>query len=218
MSNAIENCLEAILRRISPEALPKEFSLSQFPAMFASLGWRLRHLACKLSDEESATLREFGLVALEELSVADIARIHLLRLALNRLATGEQAGFVDALFRTGDNKEREVLLRGLMLLPLPEQFLATAIDACRAAVQTTFEAIACENAYPEKYFYPEAFRAMVLKALHLGVPLHRIHGLEKRKDQELSRMATDYASELNAAGRAVPADIANILSNGGVTA
>ena len=154
----------------------------------------------------------------EILSLTDMARIHLLRRALDRLPAEDHAGFIDALFRKGDNKEREALLRSLMLLPSPEQFLPTATDSCRAAVQTTFEAIACENAYPAKYFSPEAFSAMVLKALHLGIRVHRIHGLDKRKDSDLSRMAADYASELDAAKRPIPADIAIILNTGGVTA
>lgn len=208
----IENCLLNILQRTAPEMILKDSVIDKFTPWFSSLGWRLRHLNHSLSSSEQSVLKKAGLVAPEMLDIADIARIQLLLSALNHLAKDEQADFVALLFRQGDNKEREVLLRALVLLPTPEQFLATSIDACRAAVQTTFEAIACENVYPETYFPPEAFRAMILKALHLGVSLHRIHGLDRRKDKELLRMAVNYASELDAAGRAIPADIAIILN------
>jgi hypothetical protein len=211
-AETIEHCLETVLHRTAPDAAPKDFAPGEFPAAFSSLGWRLRHHRHTLSSDEHRFLIEAGLAAPELLCVSDFARIHLLLRALGRLPQEQHAGFVDSLLRKGDNKEREALLRGLVLMPSPEQFLATAIDSCRAAVQTTFEAIACENAYPAKYFPPEAFRAMVLKALHLGVSVHRIHGLDGRKDDGLCRMAADYASELQAAGRTVPADVAIILN------
>ena len=208
--------IEEVLLRIAPKAANGEFVADEFFARFSAIGWRLRHLACNLSNDEAASLKQLGLAAPEILSVADLARIHLLRRALERLPGAEHAAFVEELFRKGDNKEREAVLRGLILLPAPEQFLATAVESIRAAVQTTFEAIACENIYPEKYFSPEAFRAMVLKALHLGVPVQRIHGLERFMDDDLRRMATDFASELEAAGKPIPADIA-IIQQGGAT-
>lgn len=215
-ANAIIKCLETVLQRIAPEAVPGEFASGEFLFLFSTFGWRLRHLTSALSKDEHSFLKAAGLVAPDALSMADIARIHLLLCTLNRLFAEEQAGFVDMLFRKGDNNEREALLRGLVLLPSPAQFLATAIDACRVAAQTTFEAIACENAYPEKYFPTESFRAMVLKALYLGVPVHRIHGLDKRMDSSLSRAATDYTSELKAAGKSVPTDVA-IIEEGGIS-
>jgi hypothetical protein len=213
----VEEVLVAVLLRIAPKAANVEFVADEFFARFAAIGWRLRHLACILSNDETASLKLLGLAAPEMLSVADLARIHLLRRVLERLPGAAHAAFVEELFRKGDNKECEAVLRGLVLLPAPEQFIATAVGSCRAAVQTTFEAIACENTYPEKYFSSEVFRAMVLKALHLGIPVRRIHGLERCRDDDLRRMATDYASELEAAGKPIPADIA-IIQQGGATA
>lgn len=219
-TDAIEKCLSAILQRIAPEIALEEFPVSDFFSLYSSLGWRLRHLTQAISSDEHALMKEAGLAAPEIFSMTDLARISLLRRVLDRLAKEEQPGFVEALFRKGDNQEREALLKGLKLLPLPGQFLATAVDSCRAAVQSTFEAIACDNTYPAEYFPPEAFRSMVLKALHLGVPVRRIYGLERRMDNDLSKMAADYASELKAAGRLVPADVIVILDfrNKGVAA
>jgi hypothetical protein len=51
------------------------------------------------------------------------------------------------------------------------------------------------------------FNQMVLKALFNNVPLARIVGLADRANNELARMANDYAAERRAAGRAIPGDI-----------
>jgi hypothetical protein len=73
-------------------------------------------------------------------------------------------------------------------------------------VLTVFEAIACDNAYPAKYFPDAAFFQMVLKALFVGAPLGKVVGLRERTTDELARMVDAYASERRAAGRPVPDD------------
>jgi hypothetical protein len=93
------------------------------------------------------------------------------------------------------------------LLPGAERFLATAIDSCRTNIMPLFEAVACENPYPARYFPELNFNQMVVKCLFNGVALHRIVALEQRFSAELSRMADDYAAEREAAGRAVPVDL-----------
>lgn len=215
---SIDNCLATILSRHAPEVAVPPLGAEVFSAHFSSLGWRLRRQTHALSGDECALLKNAGLVAPEVMGLDEIARIHALRRMLDILPEETHVEWFDALFRRGDNGEREAMLRGLILLPGPERLLHTGVDACRAAVQTTFEAMACENAYPAGYFPPEAFRAMVLKALHLGVPVRRIHGLEARMDAELSRMAADYAGELRAAGRTVSPDVVFIAEEkGGAT-
>jgi hypothetical protein len=74
-------------------------------------------------------------------------------------------------------------------------------------VQSVFEAIACENQYPERHFPEHNFNQMVLKSFFTGTPVQRIEGLATRRSAELSRMAEAYASERRAAGRPVPADL-----------
>jgi len=73
-------------------------------------------------------------------------------------------------------------------------------------VQTVFEAIACDNAFPARQFADAALFQMVLKALFVGAPLARVDGLRERTTPELVRMVEAYASERRAAGRPVPED------------
>jgi hypothetical protein len=131
---------------------------------------------------------------------ADIAgRVALL------VAAKVDAATLRDMYRRGELRERIALLRALPVLD-DAAHVETAIDACRTNVLTVFEAIACDNAYPAKYFPDAAFFQMVLKALFVGAPLGKVVGLRERTTDELVRMVDAYASERRAAGRPVPDD------------
>jgi len=168
----------------------------------------------ELDSSEVRTLYSAGLPLFQGRALHDLGRAVLLLYAVECLNLDEQAEFVDALYARGDNAEREALLHALPLLPDPERFLSTAVEACRSNVQTVFEAIACENPYPARHFSELSFNQMVMKAIFIGVPLRRIVGLHARIAPVLVRMATDYVQERIAAGRPVPDDIQLITSGG----
>jgi hypothetical protein len=122
---------------------------------------------------------------------------------------------IEDCYSQGDNRERQAVLRALPLLPMPERYVAIAVEACRSSIQPLFEAIACENPYPATHFPELNFNQMVLKALFIGVAVERIIGLDARVTPELVRMAEDYASERKAAGRSVPSDIWRLVGEKG---
>ncbi len=111
-------------------------------------------------------------------------------------------------YNQGDAREQRSWLRGVALLPHPERYLPLVVDACRTNILPLFEAVACDNPYPARYFPERNFNQVVMKSLFNGVALARIMGLSKRANPELARMAHDFSQERTAAGRAVPADIA----------
>ena len=86
------------------------------------------------------------------------------------------------------------------------------LDAARADSAPLFEAIACDNPYPNSHFPTLNFDQMVMRALVGGVALDRIVGLGARVTPALVRMANDYAAERRAAGRSVPADLGYITA------
>lgn len=136
----------------------------------------------------------------------------LLRLALllsRAAALGEAAATEAALavYDAGDAAEQRSWLRGVFLLPSPEQYIPQVIDACRTNILPVFEAVATHNPFPAAFLPERNFNQMVLKALFNSVPLAHIVGLGRRRNAELARMAGDYADERRAAGRTVPADI-----------
>jgi hypothetical protein len=161
-------------------------------------------LDLRMTDLDAAAAAKPGTAVL----ALDAARLAVLLARADAIADPD-AFFADACacYEQGDAGEQRSWLRGVRLLPGPERFLALVIDACRTNILPNFEAVACENPYPARYFPERNFNQLVLKALFNNVAIARIVGLGERANPELARMAGDYAAERRAAGRPVPGDI-----------
>ena len=190
----------------------RAFSRGLFFGFYAGSGRRFRLTRVSLEAADTRLLQEVGLPRPEAFAAADMARAALLLSAMARLPAEEHVGLATEAFRKGDNDERIGLLRCLSLFVEPERFVPIAVEACRTHVQDVFEAIACDNAFPADHFPDPNFNQLVVKALFTDVPLTRIHGWRRRNNQELARMAGDYAAERRAAGRSVPDGVAMIQS------
>ena len=162
-------------------------------------------------------------LALNESELADAARavpgwspaawnlLELLRSALVLARTDlDQPAFSDdfeVLFRFADQGELCALYRCLLLLPAGERFVERAAEGCRTNMLTVFEAVALDSPYPAQNFDDTAWQQLVIKALFLGLPVHRITGLDGRLTAELTRMALDWADERASAGRSFHAGL-----------
>jgi hypothetical protein len=167
--------------------------------------------AAGLSPEDASAIRAAGFPAIVPLTSwtrIDVARYQQLHELSTVLTPAEFAAAAVACFEQGDAAEQASWCRAVSLLPQPEQYLRHVIDACRTNILPLFESIACENPYPAAFFPERNFNQLVLKAMFNGIALARIVGLDRRRNAELARMATDYAAERRAANRTVPADIA----------
>lgn len=138
---------------------------------------------------------------------ADLGRAMILWYAMAHFTRDDQVKLVRGLLLRGSADEQQVVLRVLPLLPAPKRFTDIAIDICRTNVIDVFRAIACDNPFPRDYFPQASFNQMVLKAIFLGLPVEPILGLASRQNDELRRMARDFAAERSAAGRSVPSDL-----------
>jgi hypothetical protein len=164
-----------------------------------------------LEEKDASAIRAAGFpaaVPLTSWTRVDAARYTLLRELSAALPPAEFAAAALACFEQGDASEQTSWCRAVSLLPQPEQYLRHVIDACRTNILPLFESIACENPDPAAFFPERNFNQLVLKAMFNGTALARIVGLDRRRNPELARMATDYAAERTAANRPVPADIA----------
>ena len=184
------------------------FDEPSFHAAFASAGRRLGRAAIAPADVER--LGRAGVLWSPTSGADECGRAALVLVAVGALAPHAHVPFVRDLVRRGEVRERQAVLRVLAALPEPARFVALAVDACRSNVQSVFEAIACDNAYPVAHFPDPALHQMVLKALFIGVPVARIAGLSGRVSEELVRMVDAFASERRAAGRAIPDDVLSI--------
>lgn len=184
-------------------------SADAFRGAWSAAGRRLGRAPLALPATDIARLgREGAAFARQAWATDECGRGVLLAAALSGLPPAEHAALVAELYRTGEVRERQALLKWLAFLPAPERFVAVAVDAVRSSALPVLEAIACDNPYPAAFFAEAAFNQMVLKALFNEIPLRRVFSLHERRGEELARMVDAYASERRAAGRPVPKDAA----------
>lgn len=185
--------------------------LDEILRAYAAASRQAGRVELKLATEETQRIRALDAdVSLSQWTTDDAARAAILLM----VAKESPAQFQDvavACYEKGDTRAQQSWLRSLAVLPQSERFLSEAIDACRTANVQLFEAIACENPYPARYFPDRNFNQLVMKALANGVALSRIVALSRRVNPDLARMAGDYAAERKAAGRSAPPDLALVL-------
>ena len=115
------------------------------------------------------------------------------------------------LFETGDLYEQQALYAALPLLPNAEGLLPRAIEGCRTNISLIFDAIALRNPFPSRFFPEANWNQLVLKAIFMQRPLYLIQDLDRRRNAALAAMATDFAHERWAAGRAVMPEVWRLL-------
>ena len=187
-------------------------SQARLLALYTEASMRLGRLPLAAHAGEHSTATLEGL-ALEDWTLEDAARATFLLARADSATPDAFEADARACYEMGDAREQQSWLRAVGLLPAPERFLALVVDACRTNILPVFEAVACGNPYPSRYFPDRNWNQMVMKSLFNGVRLERITGLAARANTELARMATDFAAERRAAGRPVPADIGLALSS-----
>jgi hypothetical protein len=141
-----------------------------------------------------------------EWTVDQAARI-LLVLSLPYENREQFLNILTQLFATADVGEQTALYLGLPLFPYPDDFKSRASEGIRTNMTVVFNAIALDNPYPAEYMDEAAWNQMVLKAIFVGSPLHRIQGLDKRANVTLANTLSDFAHERWAAKRPVPVEL-----------
>jgi len=129
-----------------------------------------------------------------------IARIYLLISVLE----SDKAYFstkVANLIQVADTRELVTFLKFLILLPNAGDFNQAGVEALRTNIGTIFDAIALNNPYPSKYFNDQQWNQMYLKAAFMERNLGDIVDVDKRANNDLSRIISDYAHERWAASR-----------------
>ena len=160
-----------------------------------------------IDDADAERLARAGVPWRNGAGIDECGRAALLLAFASTRPDHEHVEVVGHLYRRGEVRERQAVVRVLPALPHPARFTDLAIEACRTNVRPVFDAIACDNVFPSRHFDDPAFHQMVLKALFVGAPLACIVGLVERTTPELVRMVEAFASERRAAARDVPADL-----------
>ncbi len=131
-----------------------------------------------------------------------VARIYLLVRALE-IDEDFYGPKVANIIQVADTGELVTFLKFLVLLPHPERYKATAVEALRTNVATVFDAITLHNPYPAKYFNDQQWNQMYLKAAFMERDLSLILSVDDRGNKDLTRIISDYAHERWAASRKI---------------
>lgn len=137
---------------------------------------------------------------------AELARVIFLLVAISGQKDSAKE-LLESVYASGDEYEKEAILKGLSLLDLKGALVPMAADACRTNIETLFSSIALYNPYPASHFSEHQFNQLVLKALFLGISIENIEGLEDNANKDLSRMCFDFMRERVAAKRDFPPSI-----------
>lgn len=114
---------------------------------------------------------------------------------------------MESLWDTAEINESVALYSSLMYLKSPEKWVYRGTEAVRSNIGDVFDAIAFENLYPSKHFSEAQWNQLVLKCIFNDKGIHRILGLNERKNMLLASSISDFAHERWAAGRQVPAQV-----------
>ncbi len=135
-------------------------------------------------------------------NILQVARIYLLSEVIRQdldFYTPKVANII----QVADTSELETFLKYLILLPNPEAYKQTAVEALRTNIATIFDAISLNNPYPARFFNDQQWNQMFLKAAFMERDLSQIEAVDKRANQDLTRIISDYAHERWAAGRKI---------------
>lgn len=149
---------------------------------------------------------EFEYFKAHRITSNELARIYLLVYALDK-KPDFFISKIGTLMQVADTGELVTFLRYLPVLPQASAFVAIAVDALRTNISDVFDAIALNNPFPELYFNEGQWNQMYLKAAFLQRELLQIQGVERRSNENLARIISDYAHERWAASRTIDPQI-----------
>ncbi|MDQ0822867.1 sugar phosphate isomerase/epimerase [Arthrobacter sp. V4I6] len=177
--------------------------------IFAMAGRRVGHGPLRPDADPTGVL--FG-------TTSDHARGQLIGRLGEFLSPDELADILLTLYNGGDSAERRGVLRGLGALAtdspkLPDVVVSTGARLTAEALRTNESGLvtAAVGPFAAAYLDQHSWRHAVLKLVFMGISLNTVTDLEGRADDELARMAGDFAAERSAAGRPISDDVHMLL-------
>lgn len=171
-----------------------------------------------VADDGDAVLSLFPVAARRARAEgADGEAVRVALLASLRDGVDDVVRLTTMLYRRGDTAEKLAVLAALPTLDSETSDRPAVGDAVLPVVRDalrTNDIRLVERAlgpYAATHLDDPAWRQAVVKAIFMGIPLDTVVDLERRTDDELRRMVSDFADERRAAGRDVPADAARIV-------
>ncbi|MGW9184818.1 EboA domain-containing protein [Agromyces sp. NPDC055661] len=143
----------------------------------------------------------------------DRAREELVAALLAALPPEDAARELGDLYRYGDDAERRGVVRGLSAAdPDAEPIVNAGLDLVADALRTNDPRLvaAALGPFGARHLDQHAWRHGVLKVLFMGIPLEAIADVDRRRDDELTRMAAGLVAERRAASRDISDDMSRL--------
>lgn len=180
-----------------------DFQLRSFYFAFSSAPRFVRKEPLQLSQREIAQAEKLRKGFQPQYwNLLQLVRTYLLLLLPNRDAKNYETNF-NRLYETADVEEQVTLYSALPLLPYPDTIAKRAVEGIRTNITDVFDAIALHNPFPKDFLDQDEWNQMILKAVFMQRPLHKIYGADERANIDLTRMLVDFAHERWAANRQV---------------
>nr|WP_299066946.1 EboA domain-containing protein [uncultured Allomuricauda sp.] len=184
-------------------------SVRTFYLMYSLCGSKLATGPLNFPKDVSTELSDY--LHLKKANVLELGRIHL----LVKVLESDKEFFKDKvsnLIQIADTVELETFLKFLVLLPNAKDYQFSAVEALRTNITVIFDAISLNNPYPSLFFNEQQWNQMYLKAAFMQRDLGSILDTDKRANQQLVRIISDYAHERWAASREIDPEIWRPLS------
>lgn len=207
----MSNGLEAIIasnssnttREWLQQRLQKAASIPQFNQTFTAIPRFTGKNIISVTSEQTAVLQqEVPGFFVHGWTLDRLVRVWWL-LQLNISTKTIYIDTIEQLFNAAEMNELAALYSALPLLAFPEEWKLRTAEGIRSNIGVVQEAIMLHNPYPAKYLDEPAWNQLVMKAIFTDKPLHRISGLDERRNIALAAILTDFAHERWAAGRKV---------------
>ena len=147
----------------------------------------------------------------------DRAREELVAALLAALPPEDAARELGDLYRYGDDAERRGVVRGLSAAdPDAEPIVNAGLDLVADALRTNDPRLvaAALGPFGARHLDQHAWRHGVLKVLFMGIPLEANADVDRRRDDELTRMAAGLVAERRAASRDISDDMSRLAGGG----
>jgi len=141
-------------------------------------------------------------------SVATLARAWLLL----QVPEPQMDPWIHQLLRHAEVGEQVAVYRSLWALPQAPRFAAQVAEGVRTNMVDVFDAVALDNPIARWLLDEPGWLQLVLKAVFMARPLHRIVGLDERWTESLASSALDYAQERWSAGRSVHPELWRVVA------
>lgn len=176
---------------------------AQFSLAFAAIPRKTGKDSVSITEEQKKTIQQLRAdFSIENWTIDRLCRVWLL-MHLDVSKKDEYIRSVESLFLTADMNEQVALYAALPVLAYPEYWQKRCAEGIRSNIGDVLQAIMCNNPYPAEQLPEAAWNQMVLKAFFTEKPINQITGLDKRANEELAHILSDYAHERWAAHRAV---------------